>query len=85
MIATNADSLIAEAFTKGVTGFDRQLAYEAVYKVNEAGSSSPTSDTHLYPTFSLLSLRMLQCHRTTIPPFLTMTDRRGHPLKLELG
>ena len=32
MIATHADSLVAEAFLKGFTGFDRQLAWQAVYK-----------------------------------------------------
>jgi len=32
MIATHADSLVAEAFRKGFTGFDRQLAWQAVYK-----------------------------------------------------
>jgi predicted alpha-1,2-mannosidase len=32
MIATHADSLVAEAFRKGFHGFDRQLAWQAVYK-----------------------------------------------------
>ncbi|EKM76066.1 hypothetical protein AGABI1DRAFT_63655 [Agaricus bisporus var. burnettii JB137-S8] len=32
MIGTHADSLIAEAVKKGVTGFDRELAWEAVWK-----------------------------------------------------
>ena len=32
MIATHADSLVAEAFRKGLHGFDRQLAWQAVYK-----------------------------------------------------
>lgn len=32
MIATHADSLVAEDFRKGFTGFDRQLAWQAVYK-----------------------------------------------------
>ena len=32
MVATHADSLIAEAAIKGITGFDMELAYEAVYK-----------------------------------------------------
>jgi predicted alpha-1,2-mannosidase len=32
MIGTHADSLVAEAFRKGFTGFDRQLAWQAVYK-----------------------------------------------------
>jgi putative alpha-1,2-mannosidase len=31
-VGTHADSLIAEAVVKGVTGFDLELAYEAVYK-----------------------------------------------------
>jgi hypothetical protein len=31
-VGTHADSLIAEAVVKGVTGFDPDLAYEAVYK-----------------------------------------------------
>ncbi len=32
MIGTHADSLVAEAITKGFKGFDRKLAYEAVLK-----------------------------------------------------
>jgi predicted alpha-1,2-mannosidase len=32
MIGTHADSLVAEAFRKGFKGFDRQLAWQAVYK-----------------------------------------------------
>ncbi|MEO6803454.1 MAG: glycoside hydrolase family 92 protein, partial [Granulicella sp.] len=32
MIGTHADSLVAEAVTKGFTGFSRQLAWDAVYK-----------------------------------------------------
>jgi predicted alpha-1,2-mannosidase len=32
MIATHADSLVAEAFRKKFTGFDQQLAWQAVYK-----------------------------------------------------
>ncbi|KAG5341393.1 hypothetical protein C0989_010922 [Termitomyces sp. Mn162] len=32
MVATHADSLIAEAVVKGVTGFDTELAWEAVWK-----------------------------------------------------
>ncbi|KAI9455755.1 glycosyl hydrolase family 92-domain-containing protein [Lactarius psammicola] len=32
MVGTHADSLIAEAVLKGVTGIDTELAYEAVYK-----------------------------------------------------
>jgi putative alpha-1,2-mannosidase len=32
MVATHADSLIAEAVVKGVTGFDVNLAWEAVLK-----------------------------------------------------
>ncbi|KAH8101481.1 glycoside hydrolase family 92 protein [Cristinia sonorae] len=32
MVGTHADSLIAEAVRKGVTGFDYELAYEAVHK-----------------------------------------------------
>jgi predicted alpha-1,2-mannosidase len=32
MIATHADSLVAEAIRKGFSGFDRQLAWQAVYK-----------------------------------------------------
>ena len=31
-VATHADSLIAEAVVKGITGFDIEMAYEAVYK-----------------------------------------------------
>jgi predicted alpha-1,2-mannosidase len=32
MIATHADSLVAEAFRKGFAGFDREVAWQAVYK-----------------------------------------------------
>jgi predicted alpha-1,2-mannosidase len=32
MIGTHADSLVAEAFRKGFTGFDREVAWQAVYK-----------------------------------------------------
>ena len=32
MIGTHADSLVAEAFRKGFHGFDRQLAWQAVFK-----------------------------------------------------
>lgn len=32
MVGTHADSLIGEAFVKNVTGFDRELAWEAVWK-----------------------------------------------------
>jgi predicted alpha-1,2-mannosidase len=32
MIATHADSLVAEAIRKGFTGFDRSIAWQAVYK-----------------------------------------------------
>ncbi|KAH8831374.1 glycoside hydrolase family 92 protein [Flagelloscypha sp. PMI_526] len=32
MVGTHADSLVAEAVVKGITGFDRDLAWEAVYK-----------------------------------------------------
>jgi predicted alpha-1,2-mannosidase len=32
MIATHADSLVAEAIRKGLHGFDRELAWKAVYK-----------------------------------------------------
>lgn len=32
MIGTHADSLIAEAVVKGITGYDRDLAWEAVLK-----------------------------------------------------
>jgi len=32
MIGTHADSLIAEAVKKGVVGFDRELAWQAVWK-----------------------------------------------------
>lgn len=31
-VATHADSLIAEAVLKGVTGFDLDIAWEAVFK-----------------------------------------------------
>ena len=32
MIATHADSLVAEAIRKGFHGFDRELGWQAVYK-----------------------------------------------------
>lgn len=32
MIGTHADSLIAEAVKKSATGFDRELAWQAVWK-----------------------------------------------------
>ena len=31
-VGTHADSLIAEAVLKNITGFDRDLAWEAVWK-----------------------------------------------------
>lgn len=31
-VGTHADSLIAEAVLKNITGFDRELAWEAVWK-----------------------------------------------------
>ena len=31
-VGTHADSLIGEALRKGVTGFDRELAWEALWK-----------------------------------------------------
>jgi putative alpha-1,2-mannosidase len=31
-VGTHADSLVAEAVLKGITGFDRDLAWEAVWK-----------------------------------------------------
>ena len=42
MIGTHADSLIAEAVRKGFKGFDRALAYEAVYK---DANTPPDGDT----------------------------------------
>jgi len=42
MIATHADSVVAEAVTKGFKGFDYQLAYRAVYK---DAMTPPTGDT----------------------------------------
>src|SRR5262249_33392249 len=42
MIGTHADSLIAEAINKGFSGFDHQLAYQAVYK---DASTPPEGDT----------------------------------------
>src|SRR3984893_8185334 len=42
MIGTHADSLIAEATAKGFTGFDYELAYEAVYK---DANTPPEGDT----------------------------------------
>ncbi|MFE0376708.1 GH92 family glycosyl hydrolase [Streptomyces inhibens] len=44
MVGTNADSVIAEAIAKGFTGFDRKLAYEAVYK---DAMTPPDKDTEL--------------------------------------
>lgn len=31
-VATHADSMVAEAAVKNITGFDIDIAYEAVYK-----------------------------------------------------
>jgi predicted alpha-1,2-mannosidase len=42
MIGTHADSLVAEAISKGFKGFDYKLAYEAVYK---DAMSPPDGDT----------------------------------------
>ncbi|WP_158882941.1 GH92 family glycosyl hydrolase [Amycolatopsis anabasis] len=44
MVGTNADSIIAEAINKGFTGFDRELAYRAVYK---DAMTPPDRDTEL--------------------------------------
>ncbi|GAA4527702.1 GH92 family glycosyl hydrolase [Amycolatopsis samaneae] len=44
MVGTNADSIIAEAIAKGFTGFDRNLAYEAVRK---DATTPPDRDTEL--------------------------------------
>ncbi|WP_394832972.1 GH92 family glycosyl hydrolase [Pendulispora rubella] len=44
MVGTNADSLIAEVINKGFTGFDLNLAYEAVYK---DAMQPPERDTEL--------------------------------------
>ncbi|MEU6657933.1 GH92 family glycosyl hydrolase [Streptomyces sp. NPDC046821] len=44
MVGTNADSVIAEDIAKGFTGFDRKLAYEAVYK---DAMTPPDKDTEL--------------------------------------
>ncbi len=41
MVGTHADSLIAEAVVKGITGFDTELAYEAVRK---DGTVPPAND-----------------------------------------
>ncbi|MDA3627162.1 GH92 family glycosyl hydrolase [Saccharopolyspora sp. WRP15-2] len=44
MVGTNADSVIAEDIAKGFTGFDRNLAYEAVRK---DAMTPPDKDTEL--------------------------------------
>ncbi|MGW2109784.1 GH92 family glycosyl hydrolase [Streptomyces sp. NPDC001948] len=44
MVGTNADSVIAENIAKGFTGFDRKLAYEAMYK---NAMTPPDKDTEL--------------------------------------
>lgn len=44
MVGTNADSIIAEDMAKGFTGFDRELAYRAVYK---DAMTPPDRDTEL--------------------------------------
>jgi predicted alpha-1,2-mannosidase len=44
MVGTNADSIIAEDIAKGFTGFDRELAYKAVYK---DAMTPPDRDTEL--------------------------------------
>jgi predicted alpha-1,2-mannosidase len=43
MIATHADSLVAESMQKGFHGFDRELAYRAVYK---DAMTPPDDDIH---------------------------------------
>lgn len=43
MIATHADSLIAESLLKGFHGFDRELAYKAMYK---DAMTPPDDDIH---------------------------------------
>ncbi|KAH7888253.1 glycoside hydrolase family 92 protein [Phlebopus sp. FC_14] len=42
MVATDADSLVAEAVLKGITGFDLDTAWEAVYK---DATQPPVNDT----------------------------------------
>ncbi len=42
MISTHADSLVAEAIRKGFKGFDRELAWQAVYK---DAMTAPAGDT----------------------------------------
>ncbi|MCX5345559.1 GH92 family glycosyl hydrolase [Streptomyces atratus] len=44
MVGTNADSIIAEDLAKGFTGFDRELAYEAMRK---NATTPPDKDTEL--------------------------------------
>ena len=42
MVGTHADSLVAEAVLKGITGFDVDLAYAAAYK----DATVPPVDAH---------------------------------------
>ena len=44
MVGTHADSLIAEAIAKNITGFNTTLAYEAVYK---DATVPPANDTSI--------------------------------------
>lgn len=45
MLSTPADSIVAEAINKGFHGFDRKLAYEAVYKDAMTPPNEDTSQT----------------------------------------
>jgi len=56
---TNADVLIADAIVKGLGGFDRELAYEAVKKDAETESPEPLlqgRELHDYLTLGYMSL-----------------------------
>ena len=44
MVGTHADSLIAEAIAKNISGFNTTLAYEAVYK---DATVPPANDTSI--------------------------------------
>ncbi len=55
MIGTHADSLVSEAVRKGFHGFDRDLAWQAVYK---DAMTPPDGDTRDGGSIAKSTLRM---------------------------
>jgi hypothetical protein len=58
MVGTHADSLIAEALVKNITGFNQSLAYEAAYK--DATVPPANDSTVVYVPSPLLLPRNLR-------------------------